>query len=655
MGNPSGQQVAAYRKQAKLAHQQADAAAKDAADKADLERIAKSWARDAAADAKRAEEHLAKATKALEEAKKVKADPDDDGTDPAALAAQRQLIARRDLLHAVRKAEEARRTAETRTEEAEVARAVAKSKQDAAEKLDRQVEDATKDFAEHKQQAEKEERPEAGTTKEEDLEADDAARVRAEADAAREAADAGYEAEAKELKTARVEAEREKNAADRDVVREEAAAKVHIAKAQREVDVIRKDVARLNREAKDAGDSPYGDSMREQVRLRTADQRAAESAVAEAKRPVEEARQTARDKADALKQIDDNYRELKQDRAKAEPALDNLEQKARLLEQAQKKLSEADFLAAEGDPGSAAARREAERLVEQAERVHVDRAAIREVAPEFPLDPASASPAPSTPIVPGQPAAAAEAEPAGGQADGAPIGASTPFVRSPAADEFTDRVVAPAEVNSTFAAAEASTPAGTGAGAESSFAPSMDEFREATTTSPTDASSTVAIEDRSDAEHLESGTVVKSPGSAGSTTDGVQAEIQKTIDELGVAVDESGIPDIRGFEPREFGAGTGSDEGGVLLPAAASSGGAEDHPPFSKSVMQPSDTADSEGGVTDGSSHRTETPAAPAWEAAPGEDTRHAFVTEETSTDWGAAEQPELEESIDGPVPGIPN
>lgn len=252
-----------------------------------------------------------------------------------------------------------------------------------------------------------------GTTKEVELDVEGADAARATATAARAAAREGYESEAKAIAKVRDEAARDKWKNEQDAK----AADMQVKKEQGEVGKLQKEIARLNRDADAAakkGDAPLADSLREKAEELSSDQRLAESRLADAQQAGDAANTAAQASDEVVKEAEGNLRELQQQRTAAEPALDGLEERARLLEEAKSKLAEA------AQTGNERLRQEAEALVQQAEKIHVDRAAIKELAPDLP-DEATPAAAPEGAAEPG-PAPPEAKEPGEAGAGAAPVG-----------------------------------------------------------------------------------------------------------------------------------------------------------------------------------------------------------------------------------------
>lgn len=209
------------------------------------------------------------------------------------------------------------------------------------------------------------------------LDATDASAVRAEATAARHAAEANFEGRLQDLTLQR-------DARVRDQVQAEQASKAAGMQVKREqgvVDKARAEVERLTKEADAAAaKSPrQAEHLREQAQKVEADQHVAEARLASAQREVDAQQTRSNTAKQDVEALEGQYTDLQHRYADISKGdLQRLEQRATLLEDAQRKLAEADRT---GDPKL---RAEAEVLVKKAEEVQVDRGKVREFATDLP-------------------------------------------------------------------------------------------------------------------------------------------------------------------------------------------------------------------------------------------------------------------------------
>ncbi|MFL6089274.1 MAG: hypothetical protein ACJ71Z_03945 [Aeromicrobium sp.] len=240
-----------------------------------------------------------------------------------------------------------------------------------ADDLDRQT--ATARAAEQRYAEAQAERPHAGTQKETDLSAAQAEQARADAVAARQAAADGYEHRAKDIAEARDEAALSAAAADQGV----RAAQMQVKHEERMVADAKAHADHLSRSADAVARSnpALAESYREQAATAGVDLRVAQSRLDSAHHRASAQAELAKDEHDSVQTLEKQYQDLQSQRVSAEKAVDGMEERARLLEQAKQKLADAET---NHDPKLQA---EAQALVEQAQRIHVDPDAVGKVAP----------------------------------------------------------------------------------------------------------------------------------------------------------------------------------------------------------------------------------------------------------------------------------
>lgn len=244
----------------------------------------------------------------------------------------------------------------------------------------RQAEAAARKRAET-QREENRDRPEVADTKQAELDADDAVDTRTAASAARAAAQAKYEDDAIRLTKERDDAARDEWSQEQDAK----AAEMQVKREQKVVDDKRTTSERLTKEADAAeakGDHALADSLRENAARAASDQRIAEARLQSARGEADRQVEASKASKARVEDLEKQYSDVQARRDQAEKAVDGMEERARLLEAAQEKLAEADR------SGNDNLRKEAEALVEQAEKVRVDRTALTDANnPPSDIDP----------------------------------------------------------------------------------------------------------------------------------------------------------------------------------------------------------------------------------------------------------------------------